>query len=46
MKHLWIATAACLAIDKKVPVQKVEYKNLRERLLADKQVLEWPARPK
>lgn len=35
------ATAACIAIDDKVPVQKVNYDKLRERLLADKQVLEW-----
>jgi ribulose 1,5-bisphosphate synthetase/thiazole synthase len=35
------ATAAGMAIDDKVPVQKVTYKKLRERLLADKQVLEW-----
>jgi hypothetical protein len=35
------ATAASLAIDDKVPVQKVEYEKLRKRLDADKQVLEW-----
>jgi FAD-dependent oxidoreductase family protein len=35
------ATAACLAIDDNVPVQQVNYAKLRERLLADKQVLEW-----
>lgn len=35
------ATAACMAIDDKVPVQKVSYQKLRERLLADKQVLHW-----
>ena len=35
------ATAACLAIDDKVTVQKVDYKKLNERLLADKQVLVW-----
>jgi hypothetical protein len=35
------ATAACLAIDDKVPVQKLDYKKLRARLLADKQVLDW-----
>jgi hypothetical protein len=35
------ATAASTAIDDKVPVQKVNYKKLRERLLADNQVLEW-----
>jgi FAD-dependent oxidoreductase family protein len=33
------ATAACLAIDDKVPVQQVKYAKLRARLLADKQVL-------
>jgi hypothetical protein len=35
------ATAACLAIDDDVPVQQVDYAILRERLLADKQVIEW-----
>ena len=35
------ATAACLAIDDKIDVQNVPYAKLRERLLADKQVLEW-----
>jgi len=35
------ATAAALALDDKVPVQKVDYPKLRQRLLADKQVLEW-----
>ncbi len=35
------ATAACLAIDDNVRVQKVDYAKLRTRLLADKQVLEW-----
>ena len=35
------ATAACFAIDDRVPVQKVEYAKLRSRLLADKQFLEW-----
>ena len=35
------ATAASLAIDEKVPVQKVNYAKLRARLLADKQVLGW-----
>lgn len=37
------ATAACLAIDAKTPVQKVDYGQLRARLLADKQILEWQA---
>jgi len=35
------ATAAALAIDAGTSVQKIEYAKLRERLLADKQVLEW-----
>jgi FAD dependent oxidoreductase len=39
------ATAACLAIDDKVDVQKVEYAKLKERLLKDKQVLDLPRRP-
>ena len=36
------ATAACLAIDDKIDVQKVEYAKLKERLLKDKQVLDLP----
>ena len=35
------ATAAALAIDDNVAVQQVDYPKLRERLLEDKQVLEW-----
>lgn len=35
------ATAACLAIDDGVAVQELDYARLRERLLADKQILEW-----
>jgi hypothetical protein len=35
------ATAACMAIDAGVSVQHVDYDTLRQRLLADKQVLEW-----
>lgn len=35
------ATAASMAIDNKTSVQDVAYADLRERLLADKQVLEW-----
>lgn len=35
------ATAAAIAIDDKVPVQKVNYDKLRARLVADKQVLDW-----
>jgi hypothetical protein len=34
------ATAAALAMEDAVPVQKLDYRKLRERLLADKQVLE------
>jgi hypothetical protein len=33
--------AAVLALDEKIPVQKVNYAKLRARLLADKQVLDW-----
>ncbi|HEX4415664.1 MAG TPA: FAD-dependent oxidoreductase [Lacipirellulaceae bacterium] len=36
------ATAASLAMDEGVPVQKLDYQKLRERLLRDKQVLESP----
>lgn len=39
------ATAACLALDAQVPVQKVEYAALRARLLTDKQILEWTGPP-
>jgi hypothetical protein len=35
------ATAACQAIDQDVPVQQTDYAILRERLLADRQVLAW-----
>ena len=38
------ATAACLAITQQVPVQQVTYAQLRERLLADGQILEMPAK--
>lgn len=34
------ATAACMAIDKGIEVQKIDFENLKLRLLADKQVLE------
>jgi hypothetical protein len=34
-------TAAAMAIDENIDVQKVPYSKLRERLLADKQILEW-----
>jgi hypothetical protein len=37
------ATAACLSIDEGVPVQKVDPQELRSRLLADHQVLEFKA---
>ena len=35
------ATAACMAIDTNVPVQKIAYPQLREQLLKDGQVLAW-----
>jgi hypothetical protein len=35
------ATAAALAIDSKVDVQAVDYAKLKDRLVADKQVLAW-----
>lgn len=38
------ATAAVMAMNSNTPVQSVDYKLLRERLLTDKQVLEVPAR--
>ena len=38
------ATAAMQAIDEGVTVQKIDYQNLSQRLLADKQVLAWPTR--
>ena len=40
------ATAACLAIDGGISVQKVPYEALRKRLFADGQVLEWKRAPK
>src|SRR5262245_56632085 len=40
------ATAAAIAIDDKVDVQKVDYQKLKKPLLADKQVLEFAAPPK
>ena len=36
------ATAASLAMDEGVPVQKLDYQKLRKRLLSDNQVLESP----
>jgi len=35
------ATAAVLALDSRLPVQKIPYEQLRARLLADKQILSW-----
>ena len=35
------ATAASMAIDAKLPVQKIDYARLREQLAKDGQVLEW-----
>jgi hypothetical protein len=40
------ATAAALAIDQGMSVQDLPYANLRQRLLADKQVLEMPTAKK
>jgi hypothetical protein len=36
------ATAASLAIDGNIAVQDVPYSALRERLLADRQIVDWP----
>jgi len=35
------ATAACLAIDDNIPVQDVDYEKLRQRLVADGQVVSY-----
>jgi len=35
------ATAAAQALDENAPVQRIEYAKLRQRLLADKQILVW-----
>ncbi|MBN8420683.1 MAG: FAD-dependent oxidoreductase [Verrucomicrobia bacterium] len=35
------ATAACLAIDDKIPVQQVDYTKLKTRLEQDGQIVEW-----
>jgi hypothetical protein len=35
------ASAACHAIDERVPVQRIDFAKLRERLIADKQILAW-----
>ncbi len=40
------ATAAGMAIDQNLDVQRVSYDKLKERLLADGQVLEWNTRPR
>ncbi len=40
------ATAAVHALDEGVPVQRVDGNKLRERLLADRQILEWKAQPR
>jgi hypothetical protein len=40
------ATAACLALDFRKGLQELDYASLRERLLADKQILEWKSPPK
>lgn len=37
------ATAACQAIDRDIAVQEIDYAVLKERLLADKQILAWHA---
>ena len=39
-----LATAASLAMDRSIPVQEVPYAQLRQRLLADGQVLEFSGR--
>jgi hypothetical protein len=38
------ATAAVLALEDRVDVQQLDYRKLRERLIRDKQVLEWTGR--
>ena len=35
------ASAACLAIDDGISVQKLDYEKLRKHLLSDRQILEW-----
>lgn len=39
------ATAACVAIDADAAVQQVDVRALQERLLADRQILEWTGPP-
>jgi hypothetical protein len=36
--------AAVLALDEKVPLQRLNYQKLQRRLLADRQILSWPAK--
>ena len=38
-------TAAALAIEGRCDVQAIDYAALRARLLADRQMLDWPPRP-
>lgn len=38
------ATAASLAIDRKIPLQDLPYRDLKERLLADGQIVDWEPR--
>lgn len=40
------ATAAAIALDDKIDVQKLDYAKLRKQLLADRQVLEFAAMPR
>ncbi len=40
-----VGTAACLAIDENVPVQKISYERLRQQLLADGAILANPEPP-
>jgi len=37
------ATAACLAMDRGVPLQELPYPDLRGKLVADRQIVEWPS---
>jgi hypothetical protein len=39
------ATASCMSIDRKTAVQKISYPDLRKRLEADLQILEWKRPP-
>ncbi len=40
------ATAASMAIDANIPIQKIEISKLQNRLLAEKQILKWRSPPK